>query len=120
MEWLSQEHYLVLRMSPDFPYEVLVLTESETPIEYGTDGILPHLGLLMGSAEEVREVLRRLQERAKTDPDVEFTRTPQELAEATKLDTYAGFYFKYRTPFWWDVNFIDRTANPIINYHDRG
>jgi catechol 2,3-dioxygenase-like lactoylglutathione lyase family enzyme len=119
MERFSQEHNLVLRITSAWPYPVLVLTESETPIDYGTDGILPHLGVLLGSAQEVRDVLRKLQERARTDPYVEFTKAPEELAAATSSDAYAGFYFKYRTPFWWDVHYIDRTANPPIDFHDR-
>ena len=113
IESLSRPGYLILRCSPGMPDQSLILSEAEKPLDLGEGGIPSHAGLLLDSFDEVRDVYAKAKEFQKNDPEVQFlneTNVNDPAFDGPNL----GFYLRYKSPLWWDVQYIDRTRMPVV------
>jgi hypothetical protein len=113
IERLSQPGYLILRCSPGMPDQSLILSEAEKPLDPGVGGIPPHAGLLLDSFDEVREVYAKAKEFQKNDPDVELLNETN-INDPNFDGPNLGFYLRYKSPLWWDVQYLDRTRMPVV------
>jgi hypothetical protein len=86
--------------------QFILLAEGKDPISSpGYD----HLGLLMGTREEVDAVLEECQRFAEKDDRLRL-KVYDDLVSPT-VTTHA-FYVKYLLPIWFDVQCIERTSGP--------
>ena len=110
IESLSRPGYLVLRCSPKMPDQSLILSEAEKPLDIGEGGIPSHAGLLLDSFDEVREVYSKAKEMQKSDPEIQIMNDANMDHDGPNL----GFYLRYKSPLWWDVQYIDRSRMPVV------
>jgi len=110
LEWLQQPGYLVLRCSPQMPDQSLILSEADQPLDIGEGGIPPHAGLLLDSFDEVREVHAKAKDLQKSDSEIGIMNDANMDHDGPNL----GFYLRYKSPLWWDVQYIDRTRMPVV------
>jgi hypothetical protein len=113
IEQLSRPGYLILRCSPAMPDQSLILSEAEKPLDIGEGGIPSHAGLLLDSFDEVRDVYAKAKARQKNDPDVQLM-NENNVNDPDFDGPNLGFYLRYKSPLWWDVQFIDRTRMPVV------
>ncbi len=100
----------ILRCSPEMPDQSLILSEAEKPLDIGEGGIPFHAGLLLDSFDEVREVHAKAKEMQKSDPEIQIMNDANMDHDGPNL----GFYLRYKSPLWSDVQYIDRTRMPVV------
>jgi hypothetical protein len=119
MEFLAQEHVLGLRLSGEWPYEMLILHESDDAMDLASARLIPHLGVMLDSRQAVTNVLEKVLSHLETEPGIELSASPAKLVEdMTTEPDFAAFQFRYVSPLWWDVFWQDREAIPWIDFHD--
>jgi hypothetical protein len=114
---LSAPGFLAMRCSPDMPDQSFILSEADVALDAGSGGIPSHAGLLMNSFEELDAVYAKIKAMQESDPEIETMNEDKmrldEHPEHTDLAN-RGFYLRYRSALWWDVQYIDRASMPVI------